>query len=130
MKTGRPTVKTPKTMDKVLNAISKGATKKQAAECASISPTTLNEMEREFPSFAQDITRAREALEGTLLDRIEQAGREPKFWAANVALLKLIFPTKYGTKIKISGDLDQPAVQVEWSQFSSAQIRELIKAAA
>ena len=115
-------------MEKALNALSKGATKKQAAQVAGISTTILNEIEHEFPRFAEDIARARDAFEGILLDRIESAGRDPKYWGANVALAKMLWPHKYGAKIQVSGDPDKPAVQMEWANFTSEQIRELVKA--
>ena len=127
MKMGRPTKKTPHTQEVALKAIAMGATGKQAAKAAGIGTTVLKEMQRDIPAFAEGITRAKAIAEGFLLDRIELASREPKYWGAAAQLLKFQYPEKYGPKVQISGDPDKPAVQIEWSKISTEELRNLIK---
>lgn len=116
-KMGRPTKKTPRTLDRLEEALTKGLPRWAACSYARISRQTFNDWLQKQPQFRAQV----EAWEAqAMFDMVEKAKREPK---GNQWLLSRRFRDDYGDKLQLeqSGDvtLNIRVVEVDASRPGS-----------
>jgi len=114
-KRGRHTKKTNETMDRVIQAIEMGATRKVAVLYAGIGESTLYEMLNEFPDFAERLKASEGKRAVRWLSVIERAAQDGS-WQAAAWKLERTMPDEYGrkTRTEVTGK-DEGPVQLEHS---------------
>ena len=103
---GRPNSFIPERTRKVLEAIQEGGTLTRAAQAGGVDYRTLRRwVERgqevkkgPYWQFCQDLKKAEEAREQTILQNIIDAGQDPRYWQAQAWFLERTHPEKYGRK--------------------------------
>jgi hypothetical protein len=100
-KPGRPTLYTPETIEKLLNALSAGLTHKQACLACGIDQSTLANWRERYPDLEPRMEAAREEARQKALEGIKAAGEND--WRALAEWLKLTFPEhRPGHSINVS----------------------------
>jgi hypothetical protein len=90
----------PETVNKIIQYISEGMTNIRAAKLAGICEDTFYSWRHEHPEFSELVEKANVEREHALLQRILQAGENPKSWQANAWYLERRYPETYMKKIK------------------------------
>jgi hypothetical protein len=102
-KPGRPCKYTPETVERLLGAVERGLTLKQACVSAEIGETTLHEWRKEYPELEAQLLAAREQAREQALATIQDASQRD--WKAAEAWLRLSFQSDYrqgGTKVEVN----------------------------
>jgi hypothetical protein len=89
----KPVKYTPKTVRRLLEAISNGMSLRSACVVAGIAPSTLTEWHRKYTGLNDRIDKAREIAREKLLKIIKVAAVDD--WRAAAELLKLSYPQDY-----------------------------------
>jgi len=94
-KVGRPTKKTPRTLDRLEEALTKGMPRWAACAYARISRQTFNDWLQKQPAFRAQV----EGWEAqAMFDMVERARREPR---GNQWLLARRFRDDYGDRVSV-----------------------------
>lgn len=131
MKTGRPTVKTPETRERLLKAAAAGYSSLAAiARAAGISEDTLLDWRKEDPSLDADLTAAREGA----LDKIEAAVLTKALEDAKLglAVLKTRRPDGYDAarRVELTGKDGGPVLTAAAEKIAAMSDEELLAAIA
>lgn len=129
---GRPCLLTPELQERIVKLVQTGNYMETAARAVGISKKTLyewlargNKGERPFAEFRAAVEKASgeaETIHVAMLARAAAAGSV----AASTWWLERRFPKRFGRKLEIAGDADNPlGVQVATMDLSKLSIDEL-----
>lgn len=114
-KRGRPTKKTQETINRIVQAIEMGATKRLAALYGGISDTTFQDWQSRFPDFSAQVKKAEARAAIRWLARIEDAANGGS-WQAAAWKLERLYRQEYGRHMKAEhSGLEGTPMQVEHS---------------
>jgi predicted Zn-dependent protease len=89
-KAGRPSLYSPETVERLLDALRAGLTHKQACLACGIGQSTLADWRERHPDLEAKMEEARETARQIALEKIKAAG--DKDWRATAEWLKLTYP--------------------------------------
>lgn len=111
-KRGRPTKRTQETINRILQAIEMGATRRLASLYAGIDDSTFYDWQSRFPDFSDQVKKAEAKAALRWLAKIEQASNEGS-WQAAAWKLERLYRDEYGRHVNASHTgPDGGAVQV------------------
>jgi hypothetical protein len=116
---GRPSKRTPENEDAIIEALTKGYTRKASAAFGGVSYTTMREWELAFPEFAEALQKAEGIAQNALIDTIVHASthgtvttrpdgtviESPGAWQAAAWVLERRWPKDYSRReaVEMSG---------------------------
>ena len=114
---GRPSlIDDPTKRTRVIDGVRRGLTQELACQCAGISYETLNTWRKigqadklagklsKYAVFSDEINEAEAEHADTLLARVSEASKDPKYWQAGMAILERRHRKHYG---KDAGDIQE-----------------------
>lgn len=111
-KRGRPTKRTQETINKIIQAIEMGATKRLAALYAGISDSTFMDWQARFPDFSEAVKRAEAKAALRWLAKIEQAANEGS-WQAAAWKLERLYKAEYGRQVNATHSGGEEPIKVQ-----------------
>jgi hypothetical protein len=106
---GRPTKLTAEARNKILGAVSSGATREVAAQAAGIHSDTLRRWERKaeegdelYAEFFGAVKDAEGLAEVIMVGRVQKASLDPKFWTAAAWWLERKHSDRWGKKEQLA----------------------------
>ena len=126
----RPSKFTPEAARIICEELADGATYEEAANAAGVSYVTFlswkqkGEKDTEGPylEFFNDIKRAEDCSKQTLLSRIKDAGKDPRYWQANAWILERRFPKEFGKRERVDlGNADGKPITVKVVKVGSSE---------
>lgn len=110
----RPTKYTPETVEKILEAIRKGATYELAAGYAGITYETFNAWMKAKPTFSVAVKAAEGVAALGWLEKIEAAANDGN-WQAAAWKLERRYPRDYGRQSAVEGEVGL-TLRIEWTR--------------
>jgi hypothetical protein len=143
--TGRPTKRTPETVERIEQSLRKGLTRKAAAAAGGISYDTLRAWEKDFPEFSEALQNAEAAGQEALLIRIWAASQqgaiitrrngdvveEPGAWQAAAWILERRWPQDFARRqaLEMSGPDGGPIETASRpAELSDEELRDALRA--
>jgi transposase len=129
--TGRPTKRTPETVERIEQSLRKGMTRKASAAAAGISYQTLREWEKDFPDFAESLQSAEADSQHELLRRIWAAAEQPDRWQAAAWMLERRWPQDFARRqaLEMSGPDGGPIeTATRPAELSDEELRDALRA--
>jgi len=99
-KAGASTKRTEERVEAIIECLELGMSLKGATEYAGIAFQTFNEWRKKDSEFNDQIEKARNRMERSMLERIREAAQDPNKWQAAAWKLERIFPERYGRKFQ------------------------------
>lgn len=96
----------------LIRLLANGCSRQMAARIVDINLAALNDHLRREPQFLDDVLRAERSLEIEALQRICEAGKDPRHWRANAWLLEHYAPDRFGKR--------------RGGRYSAAEVRALV----
>ena len=112
---GRPTKRTSECQDAIIEALTRGYTRKASAAFGGVAYSTMREWEKAFPEFSDALEKAEGIAQNNLIDKIVEAANRGSIttrpdgtvieaagaWQAAAWVLERRWPTDYARREKV-----------------------------